>query len=150
MESRRLGSGLGARESETAGVELRCRTIIKKKSGSRHLRSGLGRGRERGCCGGGGSGRGLASSARSGAMGERERYGSILSVVGERCGDRGGEGGGGGGDEVVAERVGGGEGEERGDEEQARGCERREQVVVHKGEEERLEVGGEVAADRPP
>ena len=34
-------------------------------------------------------------------------------------------------------------GEERGNDEQAHGRERREQVVVHEGEEERLEVGGE-------
>lgn len=49
---------------------------------------------------------------------------------------------------MVAERVVSGEGEE----EQARGLERREQVVGHKGEEERLEVGGEGRSrqDRPP
>lgn len=88
----------------------------------------------------GGSGRGRTSSARSGNMGEMERYGCILSVVGDLRGERGGEDGGGGGDEVVTEWVVDGEGDERGDEEQARGRERRE---------ERLEVGGEGRSRRP-
>lgn len=77
----------------------------------------------------------------------RERRGLPLRV-GQRRGERGGEGGGDGDDEVVAERVVGGEGEEGREEERevARGRGRREEVVVDEGEQERLEVGGEVAA----